>query len=83
MKITLTQSEINVLDRQDPSTANDGGYQSFLVQLQQKLNRTANSLDLDKSDLERIPRYAFEYGQGGWEERLKAIFERTLGMNLK
>jgi hypothetical protein len=30
----------------------------------------------------RIPKYAFDYKQDGWEDRLKAIFSRTLGPNL-
>jgi len=33
-------------------------------------------------DLERIPRYAFDYGNGGFEGRLRRIFERHLGPNL-
>lgn len=82
MKVTLSQAEIAILDRQDPRTAGDGGYQGLLVGLQQKVNRATNELVLDADDLERIPRYAFDYGNGGWEDRLTSIFGRVLGSNL-
>ena len=80
--VVLSPHEIAVLDRQDPSTEQDGGWQSLLVGLQQKLNRDTGELVLDDADLERIPRYAFDYGNGGWESRLLNIFERHLGAGL-
>lgn len=80
--VTLTENEIEELLKQDPSTAKDGGFQSLLVKLQGKLNRTTGFIHLDDDDLTRIPQYAFKYGNGGWETRLKAIFERTLGSSL-
>jgi hypothetical protein len=80
--VTLTAAEIAVLDRQDPSTASDGGYQSFLVDLARRVDKATGRLDLYPDDLERIPRYAFDYGQGGWEDRLKSIFGRELGPEL-
>jgi len=82
MQITLNAEEMEVLFRQDPNTRTDGGFQSFLVQLQKKTNKTSGALSLTDSDLERIPRYAFDYGNGGWESRLKSIFESHLGSNL-
>ena len=82
MTISLTQAEISILFRQDPGTENDGGYQGLLVGLQRKVNRGTGSLDLTPDELEKIPRYAFEYGQGGWENRLVGIFGRTLGPRL-
>lgn len=80
--ITLSDTEADELLKQDPSKAKDGGYQAFLVKLQNKLNKTTRRLHLDKDDLEKIPRYAFEYGNGGWENSLKAIFQRHLGPKL-
>ena len=82
MTVILTTGEIAELDRQHPATASDGGFQSFLVQLGRRCNRTTGELGLSDSDRERIPRYAFDYGNGGWEERLKNIFERSLGPRL-
>lgn len=80
--ITLNQDEIDELLKQDPATASEGGFQALLVKLQGRLNRTSGLLHLDDDDLKRIPQYAFKYGNGGWENRLKAIFARSLGPNL-
>jgi len=81
MTITLNAAEFEVLMRQDPTTKEDGGYQRLLITLQEKLY-AGSQLDLTNEDLERIPKYAFDYGNGGWENRLKSIFQRHLGANL-
>ncbi len=81
MLITLNQTELDCLALQKESTASDGGFQGFMVKLQNQLNGV--QLRLDADDLERIPRYAFEYSQGGWEDRLIRIFKRHLGADLK
>lgn len=80
--VTLNKAEIDELLLQDPKTKSDGGFQSLLVSLQERLNKTTGLLTLDETDLERIPKYAFDYKNGGWEERLKTIFQRTLGPKL-
>jgi len=80
--VTLNPNEIEILDRQDPMTERDGGFQKLLVDLQYSLNRKTGALSLSDEHEERIPRYAFDYKNGGWEERLKGIFSRTLGPNL-
>jgi hypothetical protein len=54
----------------------------LLVNLQRKVNRATNVISLDLRDLERIPRYAFDYGRGGWEDRLSFIFGRAVGPGL-
>lgn len=82
MQVTLTPAEINVLFRQNPTTSQDGGFQGFLVSLQNRIDRTTGEIDLTPQDLERIPRYAFDYGNGGWENRLVDIFGRVLGHRL-
>ena len=51
-------------------------------QLQKQFDESTNTITLYDDDLEKIPRYAFNYGHGGWENTLKIIFERTLGSNL-
>lgn len=78
----LNATEIAELDKQDPATASDGGYQSLLVSLQRKLDRATGDIALTPEDRQRIRRYAFEYGDGGWEDRLVGIFGRTLGPRL-
>lgn len=80
--ITLNASEMRVLFRQDPRTESDGGYQGLLVGLQGKIDQSSGELTLSDQELEQIPRYAFDYGNGGWEERLKDIFSRHLGADL-
>ena len=79
MTVRLNSDEIGELDRQHASTKGNGGWQSLLVTLQTKVDRTTGLLLLDDDDLERISKYAFDYGQGGWEIRLRKIFGRTLG----
>ena len=44
MHVILTQSEITVLLRQNPETSQDGGFQGFLVSLQDRVNRTTGEL---------------------------------------
>jgi len=80
--VTLTPTEIEILDRQDPATENDGGFQQLLVEFQGLLDRNTGALALSDEHEEKIPRYAFDYKNGGWEGRLKGIFSRTLGANL-
>jgi len=80
--VTLNPNEIELLGRQDPITEGDGGFQKLLVELQYLLNRKTGALSLSDEHEEKIPRYAFDYKNGGWEDRLKGIFSRTLGPNL-
>ena len=82
MDAYLTPSEIVEIDKQDPATERDGGFQSLMVSLQKRINRSTGKLTLTTDDLERIPRYAFDYRNGGWEDRLRIAFGRTLGAKL-
>ena len=79
MRIALNSAELAELDKQNPATEGDGGYQGLMVGLQRKVNRITGELELDADDLERVPRYAFDYRRGGWQTRLRAIFGRHLG----
>lgn len=80
--VILNPNQLAVLDRQAPSSKENGGWQNLLVTLQERVNRKSGSITLDASDLERIQRYAFRYGNGGWESRLREIFQSTLGPTL-
>jgi hypothetical protein len=82
MDVNLIAAEIAELDKQDPGTAGDGGYQSLMVSLGSRVDRSTGRLHLTADDLRRIPMYAFDYGNGGWEDRLIAAFGRTLGPRL-
>jgi hypothetical protein len=80
--VVLDADEIAELRRQAPETASDGGFQRFLVRLQSQMNYSTQELKLNDQDLADIPRFAFDYKQGGWQSRLMAIFARTLGPRL-
>ena len=80
--VTLDPGEIEILDRQDPLTEKDGGFQRLLVDLQDSLNRKTGAVSLTDEQEEKIQRDAFDYKNGGWEDRLKGIFSRTLGESL-
>ena len=82
MTVILNRQEVAELGRQHPSTRSNGGWQSLMVALQLKIDRLTCQIELSDSDVERIARYAFDYGRGGWEKRLQRIVGRTLGPNL-
>jgi hypothetical protein len=82
MLVTLNPAEMAVLLKQDPSKKKRGGWQLLIVTMQEKLDRVTGCLNLNSKDLERIPRYAFDYKNGGWESYLKAVFSRSLGPKL-
>lgn len=79
--INLNAFEQAELLKQDPQTSTDGGFQALLVSLQNQMQPNGD-LTLTPIQLERIPRYAFDYGNGGWENTLSAIFSRHLGAKL-
>jgi hypothetical protein len=82
MQIALTIQELAELDRQNPATKDNGGFQDLLVTLQPKVDRQTNTITLDHRDAARIARYAFDYRNGGWQKRLLHIFQRALGPSL-
>jgi len=82
VEVILQKGEMDELMRQNPKTKSDGGFQSLMVRLQRNIDRQSGKLPLSVTDLEQIPRYAFSYKNGGWQNRLLAIFSRTLGPKL-
>ncbi len=80
--VTLNSGEVALLDRQDPNTEHDGGFQQLLVDFRNSVDRKTGALALSDEHEEKISRYAFDYKNGGWEDRLKSIFSRTLGPSL-
>lgn len=76
--VVLNVAEREILNR---GIEGRGGYQSLLEELQGGV-QPDGTITLNDEQLERIPRYAFEYGNGGWEDRLTGIFGRTLGPRL-
>lgn len=78
MEIELNAEELAELRK---PVSGQGGFQSFLRALRRR-SAAGGMLRLSPTDLERVKRYAFDYGNGGWEGRLRAMFERHLGPNL-
>ncbi len=60
--------------------AGDGGFQELMRRLQRGLNGL--SLQIDDEDMEKIRRYAEDYKEGGFEDRLKPLLDhlRALGL---
>ena len=80
--VTLNEAEMALLFKQDPSTKNDGGWQRLIVSLQEVTDRKTGELAIPAKLLSRIGSYAFDHGEGGYENRLREIFGRTLGAGL-
>ena len=75
-------TSLTALMQQDPAARSEGGFQSLLVTLQDNTDSRTKILVLPVHLIERINRYAFDDGQGGWENTLKRIFSRSLGDSL-
>lgn len=74
----LTKDEMDELFRQDPTTANDGGFQNFIVGLQKQARRGSLEIKLDEDDIDRIRKYAADSKHGGFQQRILKIFGRLL-----
>ncbi len=80
MLITLNDAEFGELRKPLKGT---GGFQNFLKQIRQRAAIRGGKLDLTPDDIDNIRRHAFEYKDGGYERRLRQIFERHLGPELR
>lgn len=79
MTIKLNAAEASILNTPDQGI---GGFQSLMAKLKAQYNPITKYITLDEEDLERIPRYAFDYQNGGWQGRLIGIFGSSLGPRL-
>jgi len=75
-RIKLTKEEFDALMQQDSRTKRDGGFQRFLVGLQDRTNSQTREVDLSQRDLGRILRYKSNPKKGGWQSRFNKIFGR-------
>jgi hypothetical protein len=82
ISIPLNDDEFDALMQQDPASRSEGGFQSLLVTLQDNTDPHTKILVLPVHLIERINRYAFDYGQAEWEHTLKRLFSRSLGDGL-
>ena len=68
--VELTPDQEEYLNR---PIRGQGGYQSFLTRLQD--NMAGNLLRLSRADCEKVVRYATQYGEGGFQGRLRFIVQ--------
>lgn len=83
--MTLILNEQEYRNLRDPKWKRGevkGGFQSLMETLLLRTNNTTKQIHLNQELFERIHRYAFAYGSGGWENALVAIFGRLLGPKL-
>lgn len=69
--VRLTSEDRTVLLR---SVYGEGGFQNLQRDIKELWDRAGRGLTLTIPDLamvERIHRYAFDYGNGGWQDRLR------------
>lgn len=66
MKIQLSDRELARVLR---PVKGKGGFQSLLRRIQKNVH--GNVLDASDADVEKLIRYSFEYGQGGFQEQAK------------
>jgi hypothetical protein len=80
MQIVLNAEELSELRK---PLKGPGGFQDFLKQIRQRAAIRGGKLELSQDDIDKIRRYAFDYKDGGYEGRLRRIFERHLGYELR
>ena len=66
MKIQLSDRELAKITR---AIKGRGGFQTLLRRIQKQIQ--GNILEASDADVERLIRYSFEYGRGGFQEQAK------------
>lgn len=56
--------------------AGRGGFQTLIIKIRSQYSEQREELHLDKADIERLYRYAKEYGEGGFQDRIQVLLER-------
>ena len=72
MKIQLTPREVEQYQR---PVRGQGGFQVLLRRIAKSIS-TERVLEISEADLEKLIRYSFSYGQGGFQERTKPTARR-------
>lgn len=73
MKIQLTEGEAAKFRK---PVNGRGGFQTLLRRVQKNIDAN-NVLEVSQADLEKIVKYFFSYGQGGFQERAKPLAKRS------
>lgn len=58
-----------------------GGFQGLIRKLQRQYSSEDRSIFLESDDIDRMIRYSHEYGQGGFQDRIKKLIERIKLIN--
>ena len=69
--IDLDEEQIEAIN--EGNTKGQGGFQNLVASIQGNLDEDDGTLELTETLQERIPRYAKDYGQGGWEDELESM----------
>jgi hypothetical protein len=72
VKVQLTLSEV---ERYKTPVKGQGGFQMLLRRIAKNIDDDG-VLEVSETDLEKLIRYSFEYGQGGFQERSKPTARR-------
>ncbi len=75
-KIKLSKLELALLFQLDRNQRNRGGFQRFIVGLQDKTNRQTGILELSEADQDFILRHGREAHKGGFQARIRKTFDR-------
>ncbi len=70
VKLNQEQKKLLLIDN-----IGSGGFQSLMQRLQDNFNSQTMELILDRELLEKVLRYAYNYDNGGWQQRLENIFD--------
>lgn len=69
--IQLTKDEVDIYANKPINGR--GGFQTLLKRIAKGLRKSTKSLIISMDDLEKIARYAKNYGQGGFQNRLEPL----------
>ena len=75
--LKLSKDEIEEL-LDESATHGTGGWQSLWLALLKKFDKAKGTIALTPELRARIYRYYREYGQGGWQNKVKRVFSREL-----
>lgn len=73
-RIKLTPTEFAELMAHDSTTADRGGFQRFLAQLQFRVNQQTRELTLYPREIDRIFRHGSQPKKGGFQSRIRKMF---------
>ncbi len=53
-----------------------GGFQDFLTKIKNQYVAETEKLSLERDDIEKLYRYAYIYGEGGFQRRMSVLFDK-------